>query len=225
MSRHDSTTGEPLMSGYFSFLGLHVQRSRIRAAINRVTPRNTGLRWGALASRRKYMKPIVRSFYPPLSISIPFNGYLKLHTKATRWERKRSIRASELFSPLFYPNKREFKLNYKTINLKIPNTQFNHLMWRQVFRVLGTTSMYVRTEESFSGQVLIFGSFNIFFKKWKNYFRILKHKGQGPNLKMIPSIAVGQTTSAFERPVGISWVLTFFFLHGDRKEVGTRLNI
>ena len=43
MSRHGSTTGEPLMSGYFSFLGLHVQRSRIKAEINRVTPRNTGL--------------------------------------------------------------------------------------------------------------------------------------------------------------------------------------
>ena len=86
--------------------------------------------------------------------------------------------------------------------------------------------MCVRIEESFSGQVLIFGSFNIFLKILKNFFRILKHKGQGPNLKIIPSIAVGQTTSAFERPVGISCrVLTFFFLHGDRKEVGNRLNI
>ena len=49
---------------------------------------------------------------------------------------------------------------------------------------------------------------------------MLKHKGQGPNLKMIPSIP-----SAFERLVGISWVLTFFFLLENRKEVGTRLNI
>ena len=55
MSRHGSTIGEPLMSGYFSFLGLHVQRSRIKAAINRVTPRNTGLRWGALVSRKEIL--------------------------------------------------------------------------------------------------------------------------------------------------------------------------
>ena len=42
------------MSGYFHSPGLHVQRNRIRAAINRVDPWNTALRWGALVSRRKY---------------------------------------------------------------------------------------------------------------------------------------------------------------------------
>ena len=55
MSRHDSTTGEPIMLGYFQSLRLHVQRSRIRAAINRVDPRNTALRWGALVSRRYFV--------------------------------------------------------------------------------------------------------------------------------------------------------------------------
>jgi len=54
MSRHGCTTGEPFMSGYFRSLGMHVQRWRIRAAINRVDPRNTALRWGALVSRRRY---------------------------------------------------------------------------------------------------------------------------------------------------------------------------
>ena len=56
ISRHGSTTGEPFMSGYFHSLGLHVQRNRIRAAINGVDHRNTALRWGALVSRRRYRK-------------------------------------------------------------------------------------------------------------------------------------------------------------------------
>lgn len=63
ISRHGSTTGEPLMSGYFHSLGLHVQRNRIRAAINRVDPRNTALRWGALVSRRKYYVPWPNSLW------------------------------------------------------------------------------------------------------------------------------------------------------------------
>lgn len=54
ISRHGSTTGEPFMSGYFRSIGLHIQRSRIRSALNRVDPHNTILRWGALVSRRKY---------------------------------------------------------------------------------------------------------------------------------------------------------------------------
>lgn len=54
ISRHGSTTGEPFMSGYFHSLGLHVQRSRIRSALNMVDPYNTALRWGTLVSRRKY---------------------------------------------------------------------------------------------------------------------------------------------------------------------------
>ena len=63
MSRHGSTTGEPLISGYFHSLGLHIQRSRIRAAINRVDPRNTALRWGALVSRRRYFVPWPNSLW------------------------------------------------------------------------------------------------------------------------------------------------------------------
>ena len=63
MSRHGSTTGEPFMTGYFRSLGLHVQRSRIRAALNRVDPRNTVLRWGALVSRRRYFVPWPNSLW------------------------------------------------------------------------------------------------------------------------------------------------------------------
>ena len=63
ISRHGRTTGEPFMSGYFHSIGLHVQRYRIRAAINRVDPRNTALRWGALVSRRKYYVPWPNSLW------------------------------------------------------------------------------------------------------------------------------------------------------------------
>lgn len=63
ISRHGSTTGEPFMSGYFHSLGLHVQRNRIRAAINRVDPRNIALRWGALVLRRKYYVPWPNSLW------------------------------------------------------------------------------------------------------------------------------------------------------------------
>ena len=63
MSRHGSTTGEPLISGYFHSLALHIQRSRIRAAINRVDPCNTALRWGALVSRRRYFVPWPNSLW------------------------------------------------------------------------------------------------------------------------------------------------------------------
>ena len=54
ISRHGSTTGEPLMSGYFRSLGFHIQRRRIRASLNRVDPEHSALRWGALVARRKY---------------------------------------------------------------------------------------------------------------------------------------------------------------------------
>lgn len=63
ISRHGSTTGEPLMSDYFHSLGLHVLRNRIRAAINRVDPRNTALGWGALVSRKKYYVPWPNSLW------------------------------------------------------------------------------------------------------------------------------------------------------------------
>jgi len=63
ISRHGSTTGEPFMSGYFRSLGLHIQRSRIRAALNRVDPHNTVLRWGTLVSRRRYFVPWPNSLW------------------------------------------------------------------------------------------------------------------------------------------------------------------
>lgn len=63
ISRHGSTTGEPFMSGYFRSLGLHVQRSIIRSAMNRVDPHNTVLRWGTVVSRRTYFVPWPNSLW------------------------------------------------------------------------------------------------------------------------------------------------------------------
>ena len=48
MSQHGATTGEPFISGYFLSKNYHIQRSRVRASINRVGPSNTALRWGAI---------------------------------------------------------------------------------------------------------------------------------------------------------------------------------
>ena len=50
VSRHGSSTGEPLMSGYFKSKGFFIQRWRIRKALNRVAPRNVLLRWGHLTA-------------------------------------------------------------------------------------------------------------------------------------------------------------------------------
>ena len=63
MSRHGHTTGKPFMSGYLRSLGLHIQRRRVRAAINRVDPRNTALRWGALVRRKTYFVPWANSLW------------------------------------------------------------------------------------------------------------------------------------------------------------------
>ena len=63
MSRHGHTTGEPFMSGYLRSLGLHIQRRRVRAAINRVDPRNTALRRGALVRRKTYFVPWANSLW------------------------------------------------------------------------------------------------------------------------------------------------------------------
>ena len=57
ISCHGSTTGEPVMSGYFRSLGLRIQRSRVRASLNSVDPHNTSLRWGAVVSRRTLFVP------------------------------------------------------------------------------------------------------------------------------------------------------------------------
>ena len=63
ISRHGSTTGEPYLRGYFRAMGYTIQRRRIRESLNRVDPRNTALRWGALVSRRVYFVPWPNSLW------------------------------------------------------------------------------------------------------------------------------------------------------------------
>ena len=48
ISNQGNTTGESYMRGHFRALGYYVPRRRVTAGINRVDPRNTALRWGAL---------------------------------------------------------------------------------------------------------------------------------------------------------------------------------
>ena len=62
-SNHGYTTGESYMRSHFRALGYYVPRKRIRAGINRVDPRNTTLRWGALVSRRVYAVPWPNSLW------------------------------------------------------------------------------------------------------------------------------------------------------------------
>ena len=54
ISRHGTATGRKLLSGLFLSKGINIQRRRVRESINRVDPRNTALRWGALVTRRTY---------------------------------------------------------------------------------------------------------------------------------------------------------------------------
>jgi len=63
ISRHGPTTGEPILSGYLRSKGYTVQRRRIRSSINRVDPKNTALRWGALVTRRTYYVPWPNSLW------------------------------------------------------------------------------------------------------------------------------------------------------------------
>lgn len=63
ISRHGSTTGEPYLRGHFRALGYNIQRRRIREGLNRVDPRNTALRWGALVTRRVYFVPWPNSLW------------------------------------------------------------------------------------------------------------------------------------------------------------------
>ncbi|CAH3187569.1 unnamed protein product, partial [Porites lobata] len=63
IARHGSTTGESYLRGYFRALGYTIQRRRIRESLNRVDPRNTALRWGALVSRRVYFVPWPNSLW------------------------------------------------------------------------------------------------------------------------------------------------------------------
>ena len=57
MSRHGEATGQPFISGYFRSKNYHIQRSRVRASINRVGPSNTAMHRGALVRRRTYYVP------------------------------------------------------------------------------------------------------------------------------------------------------------------------
>ena len=63
LSRHGATTGEPYISRYLRSIGIYVQRRRVRSSINRVDPRNTALRWGALVSLRTYSVPWPNSLW------------------------------------------------------------------------------------------------------------------------------------------------------------------
>ena len=57
------STGETYLRGHFRAMGYTVQRRRIRESLNRVDPRNTALRWGALVSRRVYFVPWPNSLW------------------------------------------------------------------------------------------------------------------------------------------------------------------
>lgn len=63
INRHGRTTGQVLLMGYFHSRGIHVQRSRVRASITRVDPRNVALRWGAAVYRRHYHVPWANSLW------------------------------------------------------------------------------------------------------------------------------------------------------------------
>ena len=63
ISRHGTTCGEPIISGYLRSSGYRVQRRRVRSSLNRVDPKNTLLRWGALVSRRTYYVPWANSLW------------------------------------------------------------------------------------------------------------------------------------------------------------------
>ena len=60
ISRHGSTAGEPYLRGHVRAMGYTVQRRRIRESVNRVDPRNTALRWGALVSRKVYFRSVTK---------------------------------------------------------------------------------------------------------------------------------------------------------------------
>jgi len=51
------TTGQSYIIGYVWSLGYLVQQDRVRAAINRVDPENTTLRWAVVMTRRVYSVP------------------------------------------------------------------------------------------------------------------------------------------------------------------------
>lgn len=63
INRHGATTGEKFISGLFRSKGITIQRKRIRESLNRVDPKNTVLRWGALVTRRTYYVPWPNSLW------------------------------------------------------------------------------------------------------------------------------------------------------------------
>ncbi|XP_068741116.1 uncharacterized protein [Montipora capricornis] len=64
ISRHGVTTGQSYIIGYVRrSLGYLVQRDRVRAAINRVDPENTALRWAVVVTRRVYSVPWPNSLW------------------------------------------------------------------------------------------------------------------------------------------------------------------
>lgn len=63
ISRHGNTTEQSYMIGYIRSLGYLVQRDRVRAAINRVDPVNSALRWAAVITRRVYSVPWPNSLW------------------------------------------------------------------------------------------------------------------------------------------------------------------
>ena len=64
-----------LMPGYLKSKGYRVQRQRVRSSLNRVHPKNTVLRWGALVSRQTYFMPWANSLW-----------YLDGHHALIRWK-------------------------------------------------------------------------------------------------------------------------------------------
>ena len=75
IDRHGPTTGEPFMSGFFRSKGITIQRRRIRESLNRVDPKNTAARWGAVIKRRSYFVPWQNSLW-----------YLDGHHSLIRWK-------------------------------------------------------------------------------------------------------------------------------------------
>ena len=63
MNRHGHTVGQSMVIGYIRSIGLHVQRDRIRASINRVDPTGAALRWACVVTRRVYSVPWPNSLW------------------------------------------------------------------------------------------------------------------------------------------------------------------
>ena len=60
---HGATSGQMYLTGYLRFLGLRVQRRRVRECLDRLDPQNGALRWGIVVSRRVYRVPWPNSLW------------------------------------------------------------------------------------------------------------------------------------------------------------------